>query len=76
MIEPPKLWRNAWIAACDAWMARFAAGALLSRGPRIAWAGAERNLPPDCCPDQSHDDGGFNPRHSVVREGRRVSGAA
>src|SRR6185312_5132733 len=55
MIEPLKLWRNARIATCDASMTRFVAGALLSRGPRIEWVGAEGDLPPNCLPDESHD---------------------
>lgn len=49
------LWRNARIAACDASMTRFAAGALLTRGPRIEWVGAERDLPGEYRPDESHD---------------------
>ncbi|HEV7138111.1 MAG TPA: imidazolonepropionase [Steroidobacteraceae bacterium] len=36
-------------------MTRFTPGALLSRGPRIEWVGAERDLPGDCHPDESHD---------------------
>ncbi|HEX8757597.1 MAG TPA: imidazolonepropionase [Steroidobacteraceae bacterium] len=55
MIEPLKLWRNARIATCDASMTRFVAGALLSRGPRIEWVGAEGDLPLNCLPDESHD---------------------
>jgi len=55
MTEPLRLWRNARIATCDTSMTRFAAGALLSRGPRIEWVGAERELPQDCQPEESHD---------------------
>ena len=35
-------------------MTCFAPGAVLTRGPRIEWVGAERDLPPDR-PDESHD---------------------
>ena len=58
MAEPLHLWRNARLATCDAAMARIAAGALLTRGSRIEWAGAERELPGDCRPDEAHDLGG------------------
>jgi imidazolonepropionase len=49
------LWRNARIATCDASMTRFPQGALLTRGARIEWVGAERELPRDYQPDESHD---------------------
>ena len=52
------LWRNARIATCDASMTRFTGGALLTRGPRIAWVGLERDLPGEARPEQSHDLGG------------------
>ena len=55
MVETLHLWRNARIAACDAAMTRFAPGALLTRGARIEWLGAERNLPADCGPRGEHD---------------------
>ena len=55
MVETLHLWRNARIAACDTSMTRFAPGALLARGPRIEWVGAERDLPASCRPDESHD---------------------
>ena len=55
MAETLQLWRNARIATCDATMARFAPGALLTRGPRIEWVGAERDLPREYAPDESHD---------------------
>src|SRR5215469_4142910 len=55
MAEALHLWRNARIAACDAAMARFAPGALLTRGPRIEWVGAERDLPAGYRPDEVHD---------------------
>jgi imidazolonepropionase len=54
MIEALHLWRNARIAACDASMTCFAPGAVLTRGPRIEWVGAERDLPA-IRPDESHD---------------------
>ncbi|MHB8811747.1 MAG: imidazolonepropionase [Steroidobacteraceae bacterium] len=54
MAEALHLWRNARIAACDASMTCFAPGAVLTRGPRIEWVGAERDLPADR-PDESHD---------------------
>ncbi len=55
MVETLHLWHNARIAACDTSMTRFAPGALLTRGPRIEWVGAERDLPASCRPDESHD---------------------
>lgn len=36
-------------------MTRFAAGALLTRGPRIEWVGAERDLPGKYQPQETHD---------------------
>ena len=36
-------------------MTRLPEGALLSRAGRIEWVGAERDLPADCRPDESHD---------------------
>ena len=39
-------------------MTRFAAGALLTRGPRIEWVGAERDLPGKYQPEETHDLGG------------------
>src|SRR5579872_2033624 len=55
MAEALHLWRNARIAACDAAMTRFAPGALLTRGPRIEWVGAESDLPAQYAPEESHD---------------------
>ena len=55
MLETLHLWRNARIAACDVAMTRFTPGALLTRGPRIVWVGAERELPGEHRPDESHD---------------------
>ena len=60
MVDSLHLWRNVGIAACDAAMTRHDRGALLTRGPRIEWVGAERDLPKDCRPDESHDlEGGW-----------------
>lgn len=36
-------------------MTRFAPGALLTRGPRIEWIGAEQELPKEYRPDERHD---------------------
>src|SRR6185312_14638011 len=58
MAETLQLWRNARIAACDASMARFAPGALLTRGPAVEWVGPEGDLPGKYRPDESHDLGG------------------
>jgi imidazolonepropionase len=55
MAENLHLWRNVGIAACDAAMTRYEQGALLTRGARIEWLGAERDLPRQCRPDESHD---------------------
>jgi len=55
MSDALTLWRNARIATCDAAMTRVPDGALLSRGGRIEWLGAQRDLPADCRPDESHD---------------------
>lgn len=53
--ESLHLWRNVGIAACDAAMTRYERGALLTRGPRIEWVGAERDLPAQHRADESHD---------------------
>jgi imidazolonepropionase len=55
MNESLHLWRNAGIATCDAAMTRHERGALVTRGPRIEWVGAEQDLPAEYRPDQSHD---------------------
>ena len=55
MAETLHLWRNARIATGDPAQSRFAPGALLSRGPRIEWVGAERDLPQAYQPDETHD---------------------
>ncbi|MBW4051927.1 MAG: imidazolonepropionase [Proteobacteria bacterium] len=55
MADTLHLWRNARIAACDPAMTRLAQGALLTRGSRIEWVGAERDLPGEYRPDEAHD---------------------
>jgi imidazolonepropionase len=40
----PKVWRNARLATCDAALGRIEHGALLTRGGRIEWVGAEAAL--------------------------------
>ncbi|HEX7418089.1 MAG TPA: imidazolonepropionase [Steroidobacteraceae bacterium] len=40
------LWRNARIASCDAAMRVYDPGAIVTRGERIEWVGAESALPP------------------------------
>jgi imidazolonepropionase len=39
------LWRNARLLPCDATLGRIAAGAIVTRGERIAWVGREADLP-------------------------------
>jgi imidazolonepropionase len=53
--QPATLWRNARIATCDASMSRLIRGALLTRGPRIEWVGAEADIPADARPEETHD---------------------
>jgi len=55
--ETLKLWRNAQLATCDAQARCLKDGALLTRGGRIEWLGAEAALPP-WTPDEVHDLGG------------------
>ena len=55
MAETLHLWRNARIATCDAAMTRLEAGALLTRGPRLEWVGAECDLPGRYGPAEVHD---------------------
>jgi len=43
--SPLKLWRNARLATCDERGQRFERGALITRGARIEWVGAEAALP-------------------------------
>ena len=50
-----KLWRNAQLATCDAANAHIAHGALLTRGARIEWVGAEAALPAGAAPAEVHD---------------------
>lgn len=60
MAEPLKLWRNGRLATCDESMRVIERGALLTRGGRIEWVGAEANLPPAPSDDpyEQHDLGG------------------
>lgn len=55
MADTLHLWGNARIAACDPAMTRLAQGALLTRGPRIEWVGAQRDLPAEYRPHEVHD---------------------
>ncbi len=55
MAETLRWWRNPRIAACDAAMSRFASGAVITPGARIEWVGAERDLPGEYRPEESHD---------------------
>jgi imidazolonepropionase len=55
MSDSLTLWRNARIATCDAAMSRLPGGALLTCADRIEWVGAERELPANCRPQESHD---------------------
>ncbi len=50
-----KLWRNAQLATCDATNTHIARGALLTRGARIEWVGAEGALPAAAAPAEVHD---------------------
>jgi imidazolonepropionase len=60
MSEGLHLWRNVGIATCDSAMTRHERGALLTRGPRIEWVGAEQDVPAGYRPDESHDlEGGW-----------------
>jgi imidazolonepropionase len=47
MTEPLILWRNAQFATCDDSMRIIERGAMLTRGARIEWVGAEADLPPE-----------------------------
>ncbi|MDB6046171.1 MAG: hutI [Gammaproteobacteria bacterium] len=60
MAEALKLWRNAQLATCDDSMRVIERGAMLTRGGRIEWVGAEANLPaaPSGDPYEQHDLGG------------------
>lgn len=58
MADTLHLWGNARIAACDPAMTRLGQGALLTRGPRIEWVGAQRDMPAGYRPDEVHDLGG------------------
>jgi imidazolonepropionase len=50
-----KLWRNAQLVPCDAAGTRIAHGALLTRGPRIEWLGADDALPAAAAQAEVHD---------------------
>jgi len=50
-----KLWRNARLATCDAENRVLERGALLSRGARLEWVGAEAALPGDAATAEVHD---------------------
>ena len=50
-----KLWRNARLATCDAANRVLERGALLSRGARLEWVGAEAALPGDAATAEVHD---------------------
>jgi imidazolonepropionase len=60
MSEPLTLWRNARLATCDGSMRIIENGALLTRGARIEWVGAEADLPapPAAARYEQHDVGG------------------
>ena len=58
MADTLHLWGNARIATCDPAGTRLAQGALLTRGPRIEWVGAQRDLPAQYPPHEVHDLGG------------------
>ena len=55
MPRPLKLWRNARLATCDAADRRIEAGALLSRGGRLEWVGAEADAPAAARGAEVHD---------------------
>ena len=40
-----KLWQNARIATCNSSMQVFENGALVTRGEKIEWVGAQQTLP-------------------------------
>jgi imidazolonepropionase len=56
MSEAAKLWRNARLATCDESMRVIEKGALVTRGGRIEWVGAEADLPAGSY--EQHDVGG------------------
>jgi len=57
MADTLTLWRNGRIATCDESMTVFEQGALLTRGGRIEWVGAERALPGFRAPAEVRDLG-------------------
>ena len=60
MTEQLTLWRNARLATCDDSMRSIENGALLTRGARIEWVGAEADLAASGAPAaaEQHDLGG------------------
>jgi imidazolonepropionase len=50
-----KLWRNAHLATCDDGQRLIEHGALLTRGGRIEWVGAEAALPAGAAAGEVHD---------------------
>ncbi|MDB6089304.1 MAG: hutI [Gammaproteobacteria bacterium] len=60
MTESLKLWRNARLATCNDSMQAIGRGALLTRGARIEWVGAEADVPAAPAGDtyERHDLGG------------------
>jgi imidazolonepropionase len=52
------LWRNARVASCDETSDVYAPGAVLTDGGRIAWVGAERELPAGARPERTFELGG------------------
>jgi imidazolonepropionase len=55
MADTLHLWSNARIALCDPAMTRITQGALLTRGSRIEWVGAQADLPAGYEPQEVHD---------------------
>jgi imidazolonepropionase len=55
MADALTVWRNGHIATCDKSMTVFKQGALLTRGPRIEWVGAESALPEFRMPAEVRD---------------------
>ncbi len=52
------LWRNAHVASCDDASRVYSPGAILTEGDRIAWVGAERELPAGTRPARTIELGG------------------
>jgi imidazolonepropionase len=49
----PTLWRNVHVASCDDDSRIYSPGAILTDGGRIAWVGAERDLPASTRPERT-----------------------